>query len=101
MTNILDNDDIVKVAKLSKIKLTEEEVDVFGVEVSKVLKWVQHLEENVNVDGVKPMFGMGEKVELHMREDEIKKDCSVEDVLSNAPEVMCDHFVVPKVIDSE
>ena len=101
MTEELSNDEINKVAKLSRLRLDDDERDTFKVEISKVLDWVEHLRENVDTTKIEPMFGMGDKVELHTREDVVEIDTNVDDIMSNAPEKMYNYVSVPKVVDSE
>ena len=87
----------VGIAKLSKIKINENEIDEFSTKLSSILDWVEQLNE-VNTDNVEPLSNVSTS-QLPLRQDkEIIKNKS-DEVLSNAPEKVGDYFVVPKVVE--
>lgn len=53
MSKILSREDVIKVARLAKIKLTEEEIDKFVIELNSILDYVKQL-QNTYVEGLKP-----------------------------------------------
>ena len=87
----------IKIAKLSRIKIDESEIDEFSTQLSSIINWVEQLNE-VNTDNVEPLSNVSMS-NLPLREDiEIAINNS-EDILSNAPEKLENYFIVPKVID--
>lgn len=49
----LSRDDVLNLAKLAKLKLTEEEITKYQTELSEILGYVEKLSE-ANVDGLQP-----------------------------------------------
>ena len=49
----LSRDDVLKLARLARLSLTDDEVDEFVAELSAVLKYVDQLKD-VDVTGLKP-----------------------------------------------
>jgi len=95
----LTSKDIKKIAKLSRISITDDEVEKFGGEISKIMDWIDQLSE-VNTEGVKPIAGVG-GYNLRYREvDEVTDGDKRDDVLANAPTSQFGCYVVPKVVDA-
>ncbi|WP_456393617.1 Asp-tRNA(Asn)/Glu-tRNA(Gln) amidotransferase subunit GatC, partial [Persephonella sp.] len=42
---MIDKETVIKVAQLSKLQLTEEEIELFSVQLSDILKFIEKLEE--------------------------------------------------------
>lgn len=93
----LSEKEVRKIAKLSRIKLTDEKVVHFQEELSNILKWVEQLQE-VNTDKVPPMASV---VNMHSpsREDKVTDGGCRDDILANAPDSQYGYFVVPKVVE--
>lgn len=49
----LSRDDVLKLARLARLTLTDEEVEKYRTELSEILKYVELL-QNVGVDGLEP-----------------------------------------------
>ena len=49
----LTNDDVLKLAKLSKLELTDEQLEKFRVEMESIVEYVEQLQA-VDVSGLKP-----------------------------------------------
>ena len=93
----IDNNTTLKIAKLSRIKININEVDELSTQLSSILKWVEQLNE-VNTDNVKPLSNVSIS-DLPLREDKEVTQDSSEEVLKNAPELLENYFVVPKVVE--
>lgn len=93
----LSLDEVKKIAKLSRIKVSDDEVQKYQGELNKIFDWIEQLQE-VNTDDIKPMFST-ERHTLPMREDVVTDGDKAESVLKNAPESKYGFFVVPKVIE--
>lgn len=93
----LDQGTIIRIAKLARLKLSEERIAPMQKDLNRILDFIEQLGE-VDTSHVKPMVG-AETSSMPMRDDEIKDGNYVEKVLSNAPEVACNMFVVPKVVE--
>lgn len=94
---MLDEAAVKKIAKLARIRLSDEEVGVYTGEMNGILGWVEQLQQ-VNTDNIPPMAGVGQYT-LRQREDKVTDGGIQEDVLKNAPEAAYSCFVVPKVVE--
>lgn len=93
---VLSENDVIKIAKLARIDLTESEREHFAREISGILQWVEQLGE-VNTDGAPQMTSVCD-LKLPRREDKVTDGNQPEAVLANAVnEHGC--FVVPKVME--
>lgn len=88
---------VKKIAKLSRLHLSEAEEKHYAEEISSILNWVEQLSA-VNTDGVEPMASVG-GMNLRFREDKVTDGNIQEAVLKNAPASEYGCFVVPKVIE--
>ena len=93
----VDKSTVVRIAQLAKIKVPEEDLKTLAEELSRIIEWVDQLNE-VNTDGVEPMASTVGQTELSQREDVVSDGGCAEDVLLNSPETKNGYFVVPKVV---
>ena len=80
----LSADDVRHIAKLCRLRLTDEEVERFSKEISSILDYVEMLQE-VDTKGVEPteqVTGLTNS----FREDEIKEDSEIpKELLETSP----------------
>ena len=88
---------ILKIAKLSKIKLKENEIEEFTNNLSSILDWVEQLNET-DTDNIEPLNNVSSS-KLPLREDKTVSNNSSNQVLNNAPEKVEEYFIVPKVVE--
>lgn len=93
----IDKNTTLKISKLCRIKIEDNELDELSTELSSILDWVEQLNE-VNTDNVEPLSNVSMSV-LPLREDNALQSDLSKDVLSNAPEKLENYFVVPKVVE--
>lgn len=93
----LSKDDVKKIAKLSRIALTDEQVDHFQGELSSIFNWIEMLQE-VDTDNIPQLASVSDTTLPH-RKDEVSDGDYVEDVLKNAPMTTFQCYVVPKVVE--
>lgn len=93
----LDKKDVEKVARLARLKITDEEAEKYGAQLSNIINFVEQLGE-VNTDNVEPLASVVD-ITLRLRDDEITDGGIQDDVLANAPESLEGFFVVPKVVE--
>jgi len=93
----LSRDDVLKLAALSKLRLSDEEVDRLRGELSEILNYVEMLNE-VDVSGLDPTYQVT-GLENVWRQDETK-DYGYEtgDLLKNAPAIQDNQFKVKRVL---
>jgi aspartyl-tRNA(Asn)/glutamyl-tRNA(Gln) amidotransferase subunit C len=93
----LSRDDVLKLAALSRLALTDSEVDEFASEISEILKYVEQL-QSVNIEGVLPTNQVTGLTNV-MRDDEvIDYGYTPQDLLKNAPAVEDDLLKVKRMI---
>jgi aspartyl-tRNA(Asn)/glutamyl-tRNA(Gln) amidotransferase subunit C len=89
--------DVAYVAHLARLKLTEEETDLFQKQLGDILKYADKLKE-VDVSHVEatahaiPVFNV-------FREDEPRDWFTAKEALANAPRQANNLFIVPKVVE--
>ena len=93
----IDKNTTLKIAKLSRIKLEDSEIEELSAELSSILDWVEQLNE-VNTDKIEPLSNVS-KSKLPLRKDMQNNEDKSNDVLSNAPEKLENYYVVPKVVE--
>jgi aspartyl-tRNA(Asn)/glutamyl-tRNA(Gln) amidotransferase subunit C len=91
---VLSRDQVLHVARLARLELSDEEIERFSDELSKVLDWVETIEELGDLENVPPTSHVVE-VENVLREDEPRPSWPVEQVLESAPDPALGGFRVP------
>jgi aspartyl-tRNA(Asn)/glutamyl-tRNA(Gln) amidotransferase subunit C len=93
----LSRDDVLKLARLSRLRLTEEEIDKYQTELSEILDYVQQL-DNVDVSGIEPTYQVTGLKNI-MRDDKlVDYDETQEELLKNAPSTQDAQFKVKRVL---
>jgi aspartyl-tRNA(Asn)/glutamyl-tRNA(Gln) amidotransferase subunit C len=92
---MITKEQVEHVAKLARLSLTEEEVELYTKQLSKILDYIDQLNE-VDTSGVEPMTQPIPKINV-MRDDVVKKQFQREEMLKNAPHEEYGFFRVPKI----
>src|SRR5579872_217888 len=94
----LTRDDVLKLASLSRLKLTAEEVDKLAGELSAILEYVKQLDK-VDTRGLEPTYQLTGLKNI-MRPDEVKDyGYQADELLAAAPALQDRQFKVKRVID--
>lgn len=93
----LDRETVKRIATLARLRLSEDRIGPMQQDLNRILHFIDQLNE-VDTSQVDPMAG-GNASSLSMRKDVVTDGNYVEKVLANAPEVACNMFVVPKVVE--
>lgn len=93
----LDKETVRRVAKLARIKVTDERLEALAPELNTIIGFVEQLDE-VNTDGVEPMTSVA-KQKLRWRKDQVTDGDQAAQVTANAPESDMNFFAVPKVVE--
>ena len=93
----LSREEVLKLAKLSRLRLSDEEIDQFGSEISEILEYVEQL-SSVDTKGLKPTSQVTGLVNVMRPDDEISYQANPEDLLRNAPAVEKKQFKVKRVL---
>ncbi|HEY6693031.1 MAG TPA: Asp-tRNA(Asn)/Glu-tRNA(Gln) amidotransferase subunit GatC [Solirubrobacteraceae bacterium] len=91
---MLSRDQVLHVARLARLELTEEEVGRFSGELSKVLDHIEKISELGDVGGVEPTSHVVQ-VENVLRADKPRPSLPVEAALESAPDPAPGGFRVP------
>ena len=97
MAQKIDENEVRKVAKLSRLNLSEKEILEFTGQLSAIIEYVEKMNE-LDTEGVEPLahcLGVSDC----FREDIAKESLGTEKTLSNAPQQNGQFFIVPKVLD--
>jgi aspartyl-tRNA(Asn)/glutamyl-tRNA(Gln) amidotransferase subunit C len=90
----LSRDQVLHVARLARLELTDEEVERFGTELSKVLDHIETIGELGDMDDVEPTSHVV-AVENALRADEPEPCLPQEVALASAPDAAQGGFRVP------
>jgi len=97
MSNLISEEQVRHVAKLSRLKLTDDQVGQFTRQLSAVLDYVKKLDE-LDTSNVEPT-AHAVPLKNVLREDRAVPGMGVEKVLQNAPDRDGPFFKVPKVLE--
>jgi aspartyl-tRNA(Asn)/glutamyl-tRNA(Gln) amidotransferase subunit C len=93
----LTRDDVLKLAQLARLELSDAEVEEYTQEMSEILQYVEQL-AGVDVKGLKPTNQVTGLTNV-MREDEpVDYGYKPEDLLKNVPEVKDNQIKVNRMI---
>jgi aspartyl-tRNA(Asn)/glutamyl-tRNA(Gln) amidotransferase subunit C len=92
----LSRAEVEHIAELVKLALTEEEKEVFGVQLSSILEHFQALQA-LGTTGIPPTAQVITLKNV-MRADEVTPCLSPEEALANAPQAEKGYFKVPVVL---
>ena len=91
---MLSRDQVLHVAKLARLELTDDEIERFGGELSNVLDHIEKIGELGDLSDVEPTSHVV-AVENVLREDEPRPSMPREKALENAPDAADGGFRVP------
>jgi len=97
MAKKIDQNQVRKVAKLSRLELTSEEVEEFAGQLSAILDYMEKMNE-LDTDNVEPLAHCLPITNV-LREDQIKESLGTDKTLANAPQRDGEFFKVPKILD--
>ena len=90
---MIDREQVLHVAKLARLRLSDDEVERMTGELSQILEHVEQMEA-LDLDGVEPTSHVV-ALENVLREDVPRDGLSRERALEGAPEAAADGFRVP------
>ena len=93
----LDKAIVARIATLARIKVPESDLEPLAGELSKILAWIEQLNE-VDVTGVEPMTSVAH-LKTPMRADAVNDGGDRDAILKNAPQETRGFFTVPKVVE--
>ena len=97
MSTIIDETQVRRVALLSRLELSDQEVSQFSTQLSAIVEYIEKLNE-LDTDNVEPLAHC---LPVHnvFREDLPRPSLSNAAALANAPDREEEYFKVPKILD--
>lgn len=92
----INREEIIHIAKLANLSLTDEEIDKYTNDMEEILTFANTV-NNVNTDNIDELASLEEKYNV-FRKDEVKAFGNREELLKNAPSQEDGMFKIPKVI---
>jgi aspartyl-tRNA(Asn)/glutamyl-tRNA(Gln) amidotransferase subunit C len=93
----LSRNDVLKLAQLARLELSDQEVDEYAKELTEILHYVEQL-QSVDVSSLKPTNQVTGLTNV-TRDDEIQDyGYNVKDLLKNVPQVEDDQIKVKRML---
>jgi aspartyl-tRNA(Asn)/glutamyl-tRNA(Gln) amidotransferase subunit C len=90
---VIERDQVLHVAKLARLRLTDEEIDKMAGELSGILEHIEHINE-LELENVEPTSHVI-ALENVVRPDEPRPSWERDDMLERAPDPASGAFRVP------
>ena len=97
---MITKEEIIKIAQLSKLHVTENELESYSKQISKILQYMSQLNE-LDTENVDEFSNKLFNNSQNLRQDIIESSIDREKALKNAPESDGVYNKVPKVITEE
>lgn len=96
MRRRITTDDVAHVARLARLRLSDEELETFTGQLAAVLDHARDV-ESLDTAGVPPTAHPLPLVNV-LRDDSPRPGCDREEILAQAPEVEDNRFRVPRIL---
>ena len=93
----LDTETVLKIARLSRIKITDSESDDIQKDLNRIVEFVKKLGE-IDVEGIDE-FNFGKKYLKDMRQDRVTINNNTDEILKNTESKNQNFFTVPKIVE--
>ena len=97
MEQKIDEAQVRKVAKLSRLDLTDQEVREFTGQLEAIIEYVDKMNE-LDTDGIEPLAHCL-PISNRLRADEVTESLGADRALANAPQREGDTFKVPRILE--
>ena len=93
----IDTETVLKIARLSRIKIDEGESADIQKDLNRIVEFVKKLGE-IDIDGIDE-FNFGKTNIEDMRKDKVTIYDNTDDILKNTKNKNQDFFTVPKIVE--
>ena len=93
---MLSKEDVLKIAALSKLEFSENEIEKFRVDLNKIFDYMEEL-NGIDTNNIEPLFNVLDLKDA-LRKDEVEDAKIKKEILSNAPNSDEEFIIVPKVV---
>jgi len=94
----LSKDDVLRLAQLARLELTESEINEFAPELNQILEYVEQLQsiDTTNLEPTNQVTGL-----TNVSRDDLIKDYGYEprELLKNVPKVVEDQIQVKRMVE--
>ena len=94
---MIEKKDILYVAKLAKLSLSEEEIQALTPQMGEIIEFANNISK-LDTEGVVPTNHILE-IQNVFRKDEVKESYPREDIIKNAPTKEAGCILVPNVVE--
>ena len=96
----MNKEDLIKTARLARLRLSEEEMLAFTNQLEIVFKYFDHI-SSVDTQGVEPLIHPLGGIESSgpLREDQVQELQNKEELLKLAPQLLGNEYKVPPVVE--
>lgn len=93
----LTKDDVLKLAKLAKLSLSADEVELFAQEISEILKYVEQL-NSAALEGIEPAYQVTGLANVTRPDEILDYGATPEQLLANVPAIDNGQIKVKKIL---
>jgi len=93
----LTRDDVLKLARLARLDLSDEEIEQFSKELTAILHYVEQLQA-VDITGLEPTNQVTGLTNVTRKDEVINYGYAPKELLKNVPAVLDDHIKVKRMI---
>ena len=90
-------DEIKKIAHLARLRLSDDEISIYGNQLSSILTFIAHMDE-VDTTAIEPLAHPLD-IYQRLRNDDVTEPNLRDQYQQIAPQVEAGLYLVPKVID--
>ena len=96
----IEEKDIAKVAQLAHLELQEQELKVFGPQITEIINYIEQLNQLDTANVAPALGGLTPECEKtdSSRDDVVEGSLGQKTALAEAPDPASGHFRVPKVL---
>ena len=94
---MFSREEVLKIARLARLELTEEEVARYSKQLGRVLEYVQEL-NSLKIDDATSVRHIPRDA-VSVREDMAKSFPDVRALMANAPKEETNHFLLPTTVE--
>ncbi len=95
---MISRDQIQHLAKLARLKLTEEEIEKLKEDLNKILAYVEKINE-LSLENFEPLTNILEKLDLREDEPHNPEEETRQAIINNFPEKENHYLKVPKILE--
>jgi aspartyl-tRNA(Asn)/glutamyl-tRNA(Gln) amidotransferase subunit C len=93
----LTRDDVLKLARLARLDLTDEEIELYSKELTEILHYVEQLQA-VDVSGLEPTNQVNGLTNVMRKDEVVDYGYAPKELLKNVPHTQDDQIKVKRMI---